>query len=106
MPLRPPRTDELEPAVDQIMKRLREHESAVMTDRAGGRPAPRVEEASSTAATSGSDPATARLRQALRDPREKVLEQLESAKASTVDWVLPANIVERVASPLLVQIFS
>jgi hypothetical protein len=106
LPLRPPRPDELEPAVDQIMKRLVEHEAAVMQDRAVGRATTRAECVGSAAATAGSDPATSRLRQALRDPRAKVLEQLESASSSQVDWVLPANVEERVAAPLLVQIFS
>eukprot|EP00972_Heterocapsa_arctica_P064479 9516510-Heterocapsa_arctica.AAC.1 len=77
-----------------------------MQDRAVGRATLRPEVMGSAAATAGSDPATSRLRQALRDPREKVLEQLENANSSQMDWVLPANVSERVAAPLLVQIFS
>ena len=110
----PPNPETMMPAVDSILKRLKEHEAAVHMDRAGGgRPGVSEEPTqpppglvrSSAAATAGSEVDTARLRDALRDPRERVLEQLEGLKPA-VDWSLPANISERVAPPLLVQIFS
>ena len=102
-------------AVDSLLRRLKEHETAVHMDRAGAACArapgdspsvPPGLSRSSAAATAGSgDVDTARLRDALRDPHERVLEQLEGLKPA-VDWSLPANVSERVAPPLLVQIFS
>ena len=112
----PPGAEAMMPAVDKLLARLREHEAAVMMDRAAG-PSTRTTAqaapasssppppASSTGATSGSEIAVGALRDALRDPREKVLEQLEGIK-SKVEWSLPANVSERVAPPLLVQVFS
>ena len=110
----PPNPETMMPAVDSILKRLREHETAVHVDRSGAPLAGSQEDStppppglarSSACATSGSDVDTARLRDALRDPRERVLEQLEGLKPA-VDWSPPANVSERVAPPLLVQIFS
>ena len=111
----PPNPEMMMPAVDSILKRLKEHESAVQMDRAGGpRPGasedstvgpPGLSRSSAPATAGSSDLDTARLRDALRDPRERILEQLQGLKP-TVDWSLPANISERVAPPLLVQIFS
>ena len=106
----------LGPTVDMLVQRLNEHEAAVRMDRAmAQRQGPIVEEigapppglaAASTAATAGSESSdAARLRESLRDPRERVLEQLQHVKPK-VDWTMPANIVERVAPPLLAQIFS
>ena len=111
----PPNPETMVSAVDSILRRLKEHETTVHMDRAGAACAtapgdstsvPPGLSRSNAAATAGSgDVDTARLRDALRDPRERVLEQLEGLKPA-VDWSLPANVSERVAPPLLVQIFS
>ena len=111
----PPNPETMVSAVDSILRRLKKHEMAVHMERAGAActtaladspSAPPGLSRSSAAATAGSgDVDTARLRDALRDPRERVLEQLEGLKQA-VDWSFPANVSERVALPLLVQIFS
>ena len=45
------------------------------------------------------------MKDVLRDPREKVIDQLAAYKKDG-DWHLPANVAERVAPGLLLQIFS
>ena len=110
----PPNPETMMPAVGSILKRLREHETAVHMDRAFAPRAWPPEEStppppglarSSAGATAGSDVDAARLQDALRDPRERVLEQLEGFKPA-VDWSFTANISERVAPLLLAQISS
>ena len=59
-------------------------------------------------ATAGSSEGTfevARLKEALRDPRERVLGQLERYQKDA-QWTLPGNLSEKVAPHLLLQIFS
>ena len=104
-------------AADAILKRLQEHERLVNIDRALGtratraadhsaHPAPKEEEKPGVVSlTSLGIPEAERLKETLRDPRERVIEQLQHYKKDS-GWSLPPNISEKVAPALLLQIFS
>ena len=113
-PRKPPSPDDpgMRAAAATLLRRLEETERIIQLDMATkaataattrkppDEPLPTPEPTSPNALAD-----TQRLREMLRDPREKVIEQLETF-SKDVDWQLPANVAERVAPHLLVQIFS
>ena len=111
-PMKPNADDpDMRSAADMIFKRLQEHERLVDIDRALGAPmvqavAPQPgHEEKPTAATGLPIMEASRLKETLRDPRERVVEQLEKYRKDST-WSLPPNISERVAPALLLQVFS
>ena len=125
----------LRPAVDAMIRRLGEYEKAIAADRhrASGphgllldissapssptAPRPGAAEPSSTRATAGSGASSAagsvskewvdlsKLRDALDDPKAKLLSNLEKLSGE-VEWKLPAGVTHRIAPGLLVKTYS
>ena len=122
-------------AVDAMIRRLGEYEKAISADRQRSTgppglqfniatptasqtaPRPTPVEASSTRATAGSGTIAptsppskewvdlSKLRDALDDPKAKLLSNLEKLSGD-VDWKLPAGVTHRIAPGLLVKTYS
>ena len=125
--------DALKPAVDAMIRRLGEYEKAIAADRqqpagplglhfdiSSPTPSPTAPKSSpmdvsSTRATAGSGGTAAphskdwvdlsKFRDALDDPKAKLLSNLETLSGE-VEWKLPAGVTQRIAPGLLVKTYS